>query len=114
MFPFCYSDFLLSSEHRALEKMVYFWSSFLGATQNESDFEWSQCPYCHVKGAQLLIRDHKTVCEKRPTHCLYCSFSGPADIVRHHMVSCQHKDSLLSRLLFRKLQIAYPLPEAPL
>ena len=77
--------------------MVYFWSSFLGATQNESDFEWSQCRYCPVKGAKLLIRDHQTVCAKRPTHCLYCSFRGPADIVSRHMVSCQHKDNVSSK-----------------
>ena len=87
--------------------MVYFWSSFLGATCTEpdDDFAWNTCLYCGMAGAKVIIRDHEQVCEKRPVHCVYqsngCPFQGPADVHRRHLVDCQFKELGISSIQFR-------------
>merc|ERR1712106_793053 len=79
------------------KKMVYFWSSFLGATFNEpdADFTWTSCLYCGTRGAKVIMRDHEQVCEKRPVCCVYqsngCPFQRHAEDHRRHLVYCQFK-----------------------
>ena len=78
--------------------MVYYWSSFLGATCNEpdADFTWTSCLYCGTRGAKVIMRDHEQVCEKRPVCCVYqsngCPFQGHAEDHRRHLVYCQFKE----------------------